>query len=149
MHYLFLFTSFHGRISRIEWWIGSVVLAIVGLAERWLFGSFTPKHLLSWPYTFWQLALLIPAAALFIKRLNDRDRPSWVGQTYVAMAIVFSLAPHLGLFILPNARGLGAILFWIYAPFGLWILVDMAFVRGTDGPNRHGPDPLAQQALAA
>jgi uncharacterized membrane protein YhaH (DUF805 family) len=146
---LFLFTSFQGRISRVEWWTGVVILAVVGLIERWLLGPFTPKHLLSWPHTIWQLAWLIPTAALAVKRFNDRDRPSWVGPMFIAMAAIFHIAPHLGLFILPGARGIGSVLWPIFLVFGLWTFLDNGFGPGTRGPNRYGPDPLASETTTA
>jgi uncharacterized membrane protein YhaH (DUF805 family) len=27
----------------------------------------------------------------------------------------------------------------------LWVLIELGFLRGTPGPNRYGPDPLADE----
>jgi uncharacterized membrane protein YhaH (DUF805 family) len=41
----------------------------------------------------------------------------------------------------PNAFFLMLILVWL--AYGVALLVDLGFRRGTPGPNRFGPDPLA------
>lgn len=43
----------------------------------------------------------------------------------------------------PQAPGIGKAMFWSLATFQLAMLIDNGFLRGTDGPSRHGPDPLA------
>ena len=32
---------------------------------------------------------------------------------------------------------------------GLWVLIDLGLLKGTPGPNRYGPDPLAAKVQAA
>ncbi|WP_213739317.1 DUF805 domain-containing protein [Bradyrhizobium sp. dw_411] len=82
-------------------------------------------------------------AATTVKRLHDRNKSGWwilaflvapglLGnivdrideESYVATALALSLA---------------------YAAFGLkaWGIVELMFLKGTDEPNRFGPDPLA------
>jgi uncharacterized membrane protein YhaH (DUF805 family) len=61
----------------------------------------------------WALATLWPGLAVGIKRCHDRDRSGWF--------LLVGLIPVLG---------------------GLWLLVELGFLRGTAGPNRFGPDPL-------
>jgi uncharacterized membrane protein YhaH (DUF805 family) len=36
---------------------------------------------------------------------------------------------------------LGGIIFTV----SMWFLIELGFFRGTPGPNRYGPDPLAEQ----
>lgn len=60
------------------------------------------------------LLLIYPNAVLGIKRCHDRDRSGWF--------LLIVLIPLLG---------------------ALWLLVELGFLRGTAGPNRFGPDPLA------
>jgi uncharacterized membrane protein YhaH (DUF805 family) len=38
-----------------------------------------------------------------------------------------------------------------YAVIGLslWLLIDVGFLKGTQGPNRYGPDPLETKVDAA
>jgi uncharacterized membrane protein YhaH (DUF805 family) len=63
------------------------------------------------------LLLLWPAVAVSVKRWHDRDKSGW-------WALIV-LLPLIG---------------------GLWALIDNGFLRGSAGPNRFGPDPLAPQA---
>lgn len=30
------------------------------------------------------------------------------------------------------------------SPVALWILIDLDILKGTEGPNRYGPDPFSQ-----
>ena len=60
-----LLTTFTGRISRQQWWIGFVITVLGSLAGTLLFN---PEMLTSdqvvpprWPDTIWQLVLLVPA----------------------------------------------------------------------------------------
>ena len=54
---------------------------------------------------------------VYIKRFHDRDKSGWW--------VLLNLVPVIG---------------W------LWALIDNGFLRGTDGPNRFGENPLAGQA---
>jgi len=58
-----------------------------------------------------------PSLAIAVKRCHDRDRSGWF--------VLVSLIPLVN----------------------LWYLVEVAFLRGTNGNNRFGPDPL--EAVAA
>lgn len=150
---LFLLTSFRGRISRKSWWIGTAIWSVAELCARWLLrpeiSTFGKRPPLSWPDTIWQLAWIIPAAALATKRFNDRDRPAWTAFVFVAIAVAFRVAPHFGFAIPPSVPGMGLILFWTFAIVALLMFIDNGFIRGTDGPNRYGPDPLASETATA
>lgn len=66
------------------------------------------------------LLLLWPNLMLAIKRCHDRDHPGW----WLLIALIPLIGP-------------------------LWLFVELGFLRGTAGPNRFGPDPLAEAAPAA
>jgi uncharacterized membrane protein YhaH (DUF805 family) len=61
-----------------------------------------------------QIALIWPTIAVGAKRCHDRDRSGWFQ--------LVGLIPVVG---------------------PIWLLVELGFLRGTRGPNRFGPDPLA------
>jgi len=142
-----LLTTFQGRISRKPWWIGFVITLIGSIFGTLLFNpeTFTSKEMPppSWPDTVWQLVWLIPGIAITVKRFNDRDWPWWLGYAFGAVGVFDFVAPHFGLPIDPTAGGVGAVAFWVSAAVLLFAFVDNGFSRGTDGPNRYGPDPLA------
>jgi uncharacterized membrane protein YhaH (DUF805 family) len=116
-----LLTTFAGRIPRRQWWTGFIITVVGSIAGTLLFN---PDMLVSdeavppqWPDTLWQLACLVPATAITVK--------------------------HFGLLIDPEAGGVGAAAFWLLLVVILAVTIDNGFLRGTRGPNRYGPDPLA------
>jgi len=100
------------------------------------------------------LAIFIyPATALMGKRLNDRDRPEWVKFAIWIPNILMTLLGLLGLgwtvsdigngVMMPQMSGLAWLLSVVSLVVGIWLLVELGFLRGTDGNNRFGADPLA------
>ena len=59
------------------------------------------------------VALMVTSFMLSIKRFHDRDKSGW----FVFVGFIPVLGP-------------------------LWLLLELGLLRGTDGPNRYGPDPL-------
>ena len=111
-----LWFSFEGRINRQKYWVPGTLL---------LLAVFTPLLVVvgllagSMPEVaaVAGIVLYIPlvwaSLALSAKRLHDRNRSAW-----------FML-----LFLVPLV--------------GLWPMVEIYFLPGTQGPNRFGEDPLA------
>ena len=87
-----LLTTFHGRISRKQWWIGFVITLIASIFGTLLFNPemFTSEEMPppSWPDTVWQLVWLVPGTAITVKRFNDRDWPWWLGYAFAAVRCV-------------------------------------------------------------
>ena len=103
-----IFFGFHGRIKRRTYWVGSFVLTLTGLLFCALLtylatgNPFAPEvwqrpadKSLIWTPVWLAYFLFIawPSAALAIKRLHDRGRPSWIWYAYFVMTFVFSLMP--------------------------------------------------------
>ena len=148
-----LLTSFHRRISRKQWWIGFVIVCAGNVLGGLLLN---PDFFLAetlpppgWPDTLWQIAMLYPATAITVKRFNDSDRPAWLGYAFAPIGAMLYLAPHFGRAIGPQSVTILVILFWGFAAYLVFAFIDNGFVRGTDGPNRYGPDPLAGSAQPA
>lgn len=146
---LTLLLSFQGRIARQSFQIGSAILLALAVVGSFLihpdafFGEdvvpITPQD------TIWQLCTLIPLTAVSVKRFNDRDWPWWVGYVPALLSAALTVANQFR-YLLPEKWGtfspaekvtLSAICFVVLLAFA-----DNAFVRGTAGPNRYGPDPL-------
>jgi uncharacterized membrane protein YhaH (DUF805 family) len=148
-----LLASFRGRISRRQWWIGFVIVCIGNVLgglllnpDFFLADTLPPP---SWPDTLWQIAMLYPATAITVKRFNDRDWPAWLGYAFAPIGAVLYLAPHFGQAIGPQSPAILMVLFWAFAAYLVFAFIDNGFARGTDGPNRYGPDPLAGGAQPA
>jgi uncharacterized membrane protein YhaH (DUF805 family) len=65
------------------------------------------------------LVALYPAICVSIKRWHDRDKSGWW--------VLIGLIPIIG---------------------AIWVLIECGILKGTEGPNRFGPDPLAAPAAA-
>ncbi len=61
------------------------------------------------------LAAIYPGICVAIKRWHDRDKSGWW--------VLIALIPIIG---------------------AIWTLIECGILKGTDGPNRFGADPLAQ-----
>lgn len=128
-----LFFSFKGRINRAKFWLGNVALMIVYIILMVISGASMSAVTVS-PQGEIQgggfgvvgivvmivyIAMIWPSLAIGVKRWHDRDKSGW----WVLIAFV----PIIG---------------------GLWYLIECGFLEGTKGPNKFGPDPLAQAATA-
>ena len=145
-----LFTTTDGRIGRGKWWIGVIIMLVVAIIVQLILAIFLPLPLVS---LLVMLLLIYPACCLYLKRLHDRDKGAmpWLA-IFMVPGVLYSLAYALGIGFdtidiggqavpAPNALGmvLGAAAFIV----GLWALVEMGFLKGTNGANQYGEDPIA------
>ena len=77
-------------------------------------------------------------AATTVKRLHDRDKRGWwIVPLFIAPSIFNRLEGRL-----PDTYAVG-VLELVAFVLCLWGFVELLCLRGTRGPNRFGPDPLA------
>jgi uncharacterized membrane protein YhaH (DUF805 family) len=141
MNWIYLFTSFNGRISRQPFWIGVAILAVVEIAGQQLASRFEGDTV----STVLDLAFTYPEFALSVKRANDRDLSPWV------LGLFFAINVALDLFTLLNGpidtnNETNRLILVPFAVLALVLIVELGFRRGTEGPNRYGPDPLSDKA---
>ena len=125
------FTSFEGRSARKTFWLSILVLVVVTwILEFIIFAAFgggaavmdpanpdaaaAAMKGMALPFTILILLVLWPSLAIYTKRWHDRDKSGWWS--------LIMLVPLIG---------------------SIWMLVECGFLRGTEGPNRFGDDPLA------
>jgi uncharacterized membrane protein YhaH (DUF805 family) len=112
-----LLFSFEGRIPRSTWWLSSIVLSLVNMAVVMTMGPLADENSLGAvmliPLLAWFAFLVIASLALQVKRWHDRDKSGWW--------ILIGFVPIIG---------------------GIWAFIECGCLRGTDGPNQFGPDPL-------
>jgi uncharacterized membrane protein YhaH (DUF805 family) len=129
---LSLFTKLDGRIGRQQWWLGLIVLVvaiwIIMFVITMLFGQEMTQGVTDGGMSYQSnispvgIVLMIIVYIPFLwasiclsgKRWHDRGKSAWW--------ILIGLIPIIG---------------------GIWALVENGFLKGTDGPNQYGPDPLA------
>ena len=142
-----LLFSFQGRLTRQPYWLTSIAivvliivlialaLAMFGVHDFWAGG--TTLALLVILY----IPLLWVGLALGAKRLHDRDKSAW-------WLLLFYLVPSLLSGAANRMDGGGFILHLAGFAITVWAFVELGCLRGTVGPNRYGPDPLAAPAMA-
>ncbi len=119
-----LWFSFTGRATRFDYWVRLVVPYLVGLFVAAfldaLLGTGDPETGNGGIFTIlFVLAAIWPQLAVGAKRCHDRGRSGWF--------LLIALIPLIG---------------------SIWLLIELGFLRGTEGENRFGPDPLAAAAAA-
>ena len=108
--------SFSGRMCRSDYWLkGFLVLLPIGIVNNILAYGVDNDGARMVAMVIGILSIW-PGFALIVKRLQDRDRSGWFALTL--------LIPFVGII------------------FAIWILIEVWFLKGTDGPNRFGEDPL-------
>jgi uncharacterized membrane protein YhaH (DUF805 family) len=163
MSYSDLLFSFKGRINRLRWWVTAIVVAlIVGIAGGVIdlaaqhtghgtlnaeTGQFEPTGLYAVAIGLLYVLNAWISYAITTKRLHDRGRSGWwlvvqiVGIVIAVAALMLGLARpehhHTIAYVVAGVFGVAS------AIIGLWIFIEVGFLKGTNGPNSYGPDPLA------
>jgi len=114
-----LYFSSQGRIPRKVYWLASLPLIALYLVAELLIEG-QPSLWHALVALIILLVLLVASSALAIRRLHDRDKSGWF--------VLIGLIPVIG---------------------PIWLLVELGFLRGSEGENRFGPDPLAAPRHAA
>lgn len=150
------FFDMNGRIPRKTYWIASLILMVIliafifAIAMAVIDPNGTPAEI---ERTGAWLSLLgfavagYPMLAINIKRLHDRNKPAWIMALYVIPVLLDPLLVIGGLAGTPEAPSAMRLVVMIATIIvGLWLLVELGFLRGTVGPNQYGEDPLADKA---
>jgi uncharacterized membrane protein YhaH (DUF805 family) len=143
MDWLYLFNSFEGRISRKTFWIAFGVLLVAELAAHAIAETIEGDRLSA----IVDLAFTYPEFAVAAKRGHDRDLPLWLLATFFAAGALLDLLTVLGLAGTTDEPSIASLLIALpFTVFGLALLVELGFRKGTPGPNQYGPDPLASNS---
>lgn len=149
-----LFTSFDGRISRRAFWLGFLVMAVVGVAIGLGLLAALPAGMgLKIVQLIVLAAMCYIWAAVVVKRLHDRDKPAmpyaviFLGPAILNSVMKIFLIGHTAVDIAGvevAVPGLPAmIVTYVSIAVSLWMIVELGFFKGASGENRYGPDPLA------
>jgi len=142
----YLFLTLDGRIGRARFWLGTVVVAGVSMAATYLIvalvGISQAAVAFSAAVAF---ALAYPSYAVTAKRFQDRDKPGFLALLLLIPSYGANLLYTFGVFDLDQPSAWAQALDVIIAVIFLWFLVELGFLKGTQGPNRYGPDPLGRE----
>ena len=129
--------SFQGRINRAKYWLASLIpLALIGVVM-----SLPMARLPKAATVFLAVSLVViafaMALALGVKRLHDRNKSAWWLLIFSGLPIVFEVANAT-----VNRGEPSFLLTLLGAALSIWALVELGILRGTNGSNQFGPDPL-------
>ena len=145
MDWIYLLNSFEGRIGRKTFWIAMGAAVIAETLGHFAAEALQGDRLSA----IVDLAFTYPEFAIATKRGQDRNLPLAVVGTFFGAGVVLDLITVLGLSGTaeqPSTLSLAIAL--PFTVFGLALLVELGFRKGTTGPNRYGSDPLAPQSAA-
>ena len=143
MDWVYLLNSFDGRIGRKPFWIAFGVAAVANVVACYVAQQIDGNRLSA----IVDLAFTYPQFAIAAKRAHDRDLPIWLLIVFFAANAVLDLFDVLGLSGSgddPSMMSLAVAL--PFTVLGIALLIELGFRKGTPGPNRYGPDPLAPQS---
>jgi uncharacterized membrane protein YhaH (DUF805 family) len=119
-----LLFSFKGRIPRstywLKWSIPIIVISIIlDILDPMLGTTYMIDPELNLHFgilsLIFTIVIIYPSTAVAFKRCHDRGRSGW----------------FLLLFLIPIVN--------------LWPTIELAFIKGTNGPNKYGDDPLGSR----
>lgn len=126
------YATFKGRAQRSEYWWWALAIFLIGTAAQVIDIAFLASEVrtTTGPGSFsvehngplasvLTLATIVPNLAVMVRRLHDSDKSGWW--------FLIAFVPLVGT------------LYFLY----------LLIRRGTDGPNRYGPDPLDPNPAAA
>ena len=132
-----LLFTFKGRINRAKYWLAVLIWCVVWAA---VLGAGFGGEMIADNAGAILIAIIllllvtsgVSGVAVGIKRLHDRDKSGW-------WLLIFYLLPAV--FDGIGRSGVPALSLVAFA-ISIWGFVELGCLRGTDGPNTYGPDPL-------
>ena len=144
MDWVWLLFSFKGRIGRAKYLVVELALLTLWLL-LWLELRFQVSP--QWQHWIVAIPMIWINLAVTAKRLHDRNRNGWWAVavfavnrlSYVYYGVFFDLS--FGVDISIAVELLFALLAVAMSLLQTWVIIELFFLAGTDGPNRFGPDP--------
>ena len=111
----FLF-SFQGRITRSSYWLKYFLpyfgISMLTVILDVILGTYNEASGIGALSGIFLLIAIWPSIAVGVKRCHDRNRSGWF--------LLLSLIPFVN----------------------IWVIIELGFLKGTNGSNQYGPDPL-------
>lgn len=171
MDFKWLYTGLEGRISRKQWWIGVILLAIAGIILSFIVMSVMGVSMFgmamsvsdvdaamaiaarsSWASMIAFVIMAFPSYALCLKRRHDRGAGGLLVLISLGLSALGLLVQAFGLgFQVADVGGtttlapsvISMIISLASFIVGIYLLVVLGFLKGTAGANAYGADPLA------
>jgi uncharacterized membrane protein YhaH (DUF805 family) len=125
------YADFSGRAQRREFWLfflfQFIANIIFGGLMIWLLPLFPEREFAASItiilFAIYFFAMIIPNAAVIVRRFHDQDIPGWVGGLIYASILIFSF-------------------------ISLIVVLIFMCIDGKRGPNKYGPDPQDERNAA-
>jgi uncharacterized membrane protein YhaH (DUF805 family) len=141
MDWAYLLNSFEGRIGRQTFWIAFGAVMAAEIAGHLIAEQLQGDRLSA----IVDLAFTYPEFAVAVKRAHDRNMPVWLLLTFFGAGAFLDLLMVLDLAGTDDQPSAISLIIAIpFTVFGLALLYEFGFRKGTVGPNQYGPDPLAK-----
>jgi uncharacterized membrane protein YhaH (DUF805 family) len=149
MNWAHLFFTFHGRINRAKYWLAMLVYAVIYFVLA-IFGYLTDNSPIYQAINgMLNIVIVISSLAVGVKRLHDRNKSGWyLVLFYIVPGILVTAGVVVGT-VMEDSLVMASIFGLAAFAIGVWAFVELGCLRGTVGPNRYGPDPLAPPAIPA
>jgi uncharacterized membrane protein YhaH (DUF805 family) len=113
MDYKKLLFSFEGRVNRQPYWMFILAMTVAYIVLVGI-GIAISENVGMILMVIFGIVMIWSSLAMQVKRWHDRDKSAWW--------LLMNFVPFIG---------------------ALWVFIECGFLRGTEGQNRFGPDPLA------
>lgn len=149
------FVGFDGRLNRQAWWLSTLALIVAGVIINLILGAIMGTGLMltleqmtdpavmqkyMWQNAIVALITAYPSLALAIKRRHDRNNNGYDAAALIILGVIYSILSALGVVAIGGV--LQMIFGLVFLVLGIWVLIQLGFLKGTAGANQYGPDPL-------
>ena len=149
------FVGFDGRLNRQAWWLSTIALIVAGIVINLILGAIMGTGLMlsleqmadpavmqkyMWQNAIVALITAYPSLALAIKRRHDRNNNGYDAAALIIIGVLYSLLGAVG--VVTMGGTVQMIFGLVFLVLGIWVIIQLGFLKGTAGPNNYGPDPL-------
>ena len=151
MDHAWFLLGFKGRLNRARYLVVQLALLTFWFVF-WFKSPFQQWEILQWVVA---IAVIWVNMATTARRLHDRNRSGWWAiavfvvnrLSYLYYGLFFGL--HFGVDISAAEQLLLVMLAVVLSLLQTWIIIELFFLIGTDGPSRFGPDPTRDPPRSA
>lgn len=144
-----LYTTTTGRISRKSWWIGVVGIVVASIVLTIILSLVGLNPV--WAQLVVYVLLFFPNWCIGLKRRQDRDNNGMDFKILMGLSGLLTLLQAFGVGMTMTDMGNGVVMpapaMWmtiVYVAmgiFGIYMLVQLGFLKGTPAANTYGADP--------
>lgn len=92
----------------------------------------------------WRIVLILPTLSLLTRRFHDVNKSGWLTVLFFACSFFLGFVSGISKYLQNKGENLAvlALIFIVCLAIGTWLFVMLGFIKGTNGSNKYGPNPL-------